>query len=222
MEIYTDTLKADLALSLAGTDMTVLDVGAGQGTVTVALASLCRRVIGIDADLECVRDVNTKLRNLPAGEVIHADAQKLPFPAASFDLVFCYSTLVIMPDDRCAIAEIHRVLRPNGRAVIDIKSIRNANSRHWQKYYTELGSPFHSYTWKEARIFLNEAGFSIDRVYACGWSRGHLYLPLLRGKPWITRMLHSGHKPDADYILSNIWPLSRFASQWFFVVSKLY
>jgi ubiquinone/menaquinone biosynthesis C-methylase UbiE len=43
-----------------------------------------------------------------------ADAQALPFPDASFDAVVCTLSLCNIPDDRNAIAEMKRVLRPGG------------------------------------------------------------------------------------------------------------
>ena len=43
-----------------------------------------------------------------------ADAQALPFPDASFDTVVCTLSLCNIPDDRKAVAEMKRVLRPGG------------------------------------------------------------------------------------------------------------
>jgi ubiquinone/menaquinone biosynthesis C-methylase UbiE len=43
-----------------------------------------------------------------------ADAQALPFPAASFDTVVCTFALCAIPDERCAASEMIRVLRPGG------------------------------------------------------------------------------------------------------------
>jgi ubiquinone/menaquinone biosynthesis C-methylase UbiE len=47
-----------------------------------------------------------------------ADAQALPFPDTSFDTVVCTLGLCGFPDDRAAIAEMHRVLRPGGRLLL--------------------------------------------------------------------------------------------------------
>lgn len=46
------------------------------------------------------------------------DAQRLPFPAASFDTVLATLTLCSIPDDLTAVAEMARVLRPGGRLVL--------------------------------------------------------------------------------------------------------
>ncbi|NUT53982.1 MAG: class I SAM-dependent methyltransferase [Saccharothrix sp.] len=46
------------------------------------------------------------------------DAQALPFPDAAFDTVVCTLGLCGVPDDRAAVAEMHRVLRPGGRLLL--------------------------------------------------------------------------------------------------------
>jgi len=46
------------------------------------------------------------------------DAQALPFPDASFDTVVCTLSLCAIPDDRRAVAEMIRVLRPGGRLLL--------------------------------------------------------------------------------------------------------
>jgi ubiquinone/menaquinone biosynthesis C-methylase UbiE len=46
------------------------------------------------------------------------DAQALDFPDASFDSTVCTLALCSIPDDRQALAELHRVLRPGGRLLL--------------------------------------------------------------------------------------------------------
>jgi SAM-dependent methyltransferase len=68
-----------------------------------------RRAIGtgyVTADLYAAR-VDFKM-----------DVTDIRFPAASFDLIYCSHVLEHVPDDRKALAEFRRVLRPDGLAVI--------------------------------------------------------------------------------------------------------
>jgi SAM-dependent methyltransferase len=51
---------------------------------------------------------------------IQADVTDLPFGEASFDLALCFHVLEHVPDDRAAIAELYRVLRPGGTALIQV------------------------------------------------------------------------------------------------------
>lgn len=46
------------------------------------------------------------------------DAQALDFPDESFDTVVCTLSLCTIPDDRAAVAEVRRVLRPGGRFLL--------------------------------------------------------------------------------------------------------
>jgi SAM-dependent methyltransferase len=51
---------------------------------------------------------------------VRADITRLPFDAASFDLVVCAHVLEHVEDDRAALAELHRVLRAEGTAIIQV------------------------------------------------------------------------------------------------------
>jgi ubiquinone/menaquinone biosynthesis C-methylase UbiE len=77
------------------------------------------RLTGIDfsaAMLEQARDRARKLgRDVDLKE---GDAQALAFPDGSFDTVVCTFSLCSVPDDRQAIAEMRRVLRPGGRLLL--------------------------------------------------------------------------------------------------------
>jgi SAM-dependent methyltransferase len=48
------------------------------------------------------------------------DLQAIPFPDGSFDTVICHNVLEHVADDRKAMREIARVLRPNGRALLSV------------------------------------------------------------------------------------------------------
>jgi SAM-dependent methyltransferase len=50
--------------------------------------------------------------------MVKADLNNLPFPGDSFDAVICNHVFEYIPDDRRAMAEIHRVLKPGGWAIL--------------------------------------------------------------------------------------------------------
>ena len=70
------------------------------------------------ASLDAVSYVSVDLES-PLADV-RADITKLPFEDDSFDLVICSHVLEHVPDDRTAIAELFRVVRPRGTAVIQV------------------------------------------------------------------------------------------------------
>jgi SAM-dependent methyltransferase len=49
---------------------------------------------------------------------VQADIQNLPFADNSFDYIICIHVLEHIPDDRKAMREIYRVLKPNGKAIV--------------------------------------------------------------------------------------------------------
>ncbi len=66
--------------------------------------------------LEVARERAARLRM--EADLRLGDAQALDFPDASFDTVTCTISLCSIPDDRAAVSEVARVLRPGGRFVL--------------------------------------------------------------------------------------------------------
>jgi SAM-dependent methyltransferase len=108
---------ADLARRLAATRLTnVLEIAAGTGVVTRALASTLPKAITIVAT-----DLNQGMLNAAAKipmvrpvEWRQADAMHLPFADESFDAVVCQFGVMFFPDKSKGLAEMRRVLRPGG------------------------------------------------------------------------------------------------------------
>jgi ubiquinone/menaquinone biosynthesis C-methylase UbiE len=102
--------------------MCVLEVGPGNGAVTVPLARLVGpegRVVCLDlqpAMLKKLRALLARPRNADIANVatVCADAEKLPFADGSFDAVLMVEVLGEVPDKAAALRECLRVLRPGG------------------------------------------------------------------------------------------------------------
>src|SRR5436190_13133447 len=99
----------------------VLDVGCANGIHLTYAAPLCRDIHGVDTSEPMLEEASTRLteRGISNAELRQADATSLPYPEASFDLSYCFSTLFILGDADRAVAEISRVLRPGGIALLD-------------------------------------------------------------------------------------------------------
>jgi SAM-dependent methyltransferase len=99
----------------------ILETAAGTGIVTEALASALPEAEIVATDLnQAMLDVAAK-RGLPARiEFRAADAQALPFPEASFDLVVSQFGVMFFPDRVTAYREALRVLRPGGRFLFNV------------------------------------------------------------------------------------------------------
>jgi len=100
-------------------NLRVLEVGCGLGTDGAQFAKAGAEYTGIDLTQAAVdlAQRNFELLKLP-GEFRVADAERLDFPDSYFDVVYSHGVLHHTPDTAGAVREIHRVLRPGGKAVV--------------------------------------------------------------------------------------------------------
>ena len=113
----------------------LLDVGCSWGRWSVAAARLGYRVVGVDPSLEGVRAAYRVSRQLGVeGSFIVADARYLPLARNSVDAVFSYSVLQHFSkhDAKLALAEIARVLAPNGSSLIQLPNAFGVRSLYHQ------------------------------------------------------------------------------------------
>ncbi len=99
----------------------VLEVGFGMGTDLFQFASAGAIVSGVDLSPEHLRIATQRFAvySLPA-DLRLADAEALPYEAASFDVVYTFGVIHHTPNTQRAVEEIHRVLTPGGRAIIGV------------------------------------------------------------------------------------------------------
>lgn len=89
----------------------VLDVGCGDGRHIAAAAARGCFAVGVDYDAAELQKARARLGSLRVDLVV-ADASRLPFRDDAFDAAICTETLEHLPDDRGAMGEIARVMRP--------------------------------------------------------------------------------------------------------------
>ncbi|MFN3200525.1 MAG: class I SAM-dependent methyltransferase [Bradymonadia bacterium] len=108
-----DHLQSDLTIPLAR-DRDVLEVGCGTGLILKSVAPVARSAVGLDLSPGMLEQA--RARGL---DVVEGSATALPFDDASFDLVFSFKVLAHVEDIEQAMAEVARVLRPGGRALLE-------------------------------------------------------------------------------------------------------
>jgi ubiquinone/menaquinone biosynthesis C-methylase UbiE len=114
---------ADLAQRVAAaTPCRVLETAAGTGMVTRAMARALPAAVEIIAT-----DLNQPMLDYAAAQPgvervawRQADAQALPFPDGSFDVVVCQFGVMFFPDRAAGYREARRVLRPGGRFLFNV------------------------------------------------------------------------------------------------------
>ncbi|MDH3980418.1 MAG: methyltransferase domain-containing protein [Gammaproteobacteria bacterium] len=102
---------------------TVLDIGSGSGTDTLVAANLvgsAGKVYGLDMTRAMQEKLarNIELMDIGHVEVLPGNAEEIPLPDASVDVITSNGVINLVPDKPLAIREMFRVLRPGGRIQI--------------------------------------------------------------------------------------------------------
>lgn len=134
-----------IARDLDPTD--ILDIAAGTGDLTVALATECShaKVTGIDLSEEMLAIGRKKIAELKLDDRVTlqpCDALALPFPSDSFDVVtVAFGVRNFQNLDR-GLAEMRRVLRPGGTLIIlELCTPQNRVVKPFYRFYTRCVIP---------------------------------------------------------------------------------
>lgn len=91
----------------------ILENGCGVGTYVEHLSPFGGNVIGLEYDFERAAEAR---RN--SAHIINGEGEFLPFPSSTFDLILSHEVIEHVQDDRAAICEMIRALKPGGRIVL--------------------------------------------------------------------------------------------------------
>ena len=101
----------------------VLDLGCGAGTDSLVAAQMVGpdgHVTGIEMTPEMLAKARASAAEMGAGNVefVEGEAESLPFPSQSFDVVISNGVIDLIPDKAAVFSELYRVLVPGGRIQI--------------------------------------------------------------------------------------------------------
>ncbi len=113
-------------LSVARPDATVLDVGCGDGTILGNAARPGWSLFGVE--LSAAAALVARKRGVRPVRV-DLERGRLPLRSTSFDLAICYDVLEHVFDPMALLSEIHRVLRPDGTALLCVPNAFNLFNR---------------------------------------------------------------------------------------------
>ncbi|MCP3785955.1 bifunctional 2-polyprenyl-6-hydroxyphenol methylase/3-demethylubiquinol 3-O-methyltransferase UbiG [Micromonospora sp. A3M-1-15] len=133
-----------------------LDIGAAGGGNTRVLRAHGWRPLALEYSAEGAGVARE--RGL---DVIRADARHLPVPSAGLDLVVAFDILEHFDEDHLAAAEIRRVLRPGGTALIAVP----ADMRLWSAHDVAVGH-VRRYDRAGLRAVVAKAGLVLDELWS--------------------------------------------------------
>jgi ubiquinone/menaquinone biosynthesis C-methylase UbiE len=176
-------------------DAEALDVATGTGHTALALAPHVGHVVASDLTPQMLAEARELGRERGITNVSFeiAEAERLPFADASFDIVSCRIAPHHFADVQAFVREVARVLRPGGRFVlIDSQAPEDDELDAWlnEVEWRRDNSHVRSYRLSEWRAWIESAGLVIDVIEP--FERRHEFAP------WTAR---GGMTPDAKQAL---------------------
>jgi len=142
-----------------------LEIGFGSGFFIKKYASHLSRIAGIDCSEDMVKlasSINEGLVESGKAEFVQGDVSALPWKDSEFSVVVGIETFYFWPEPEQALKEIHRVLIPSGRLVIEMgynKDDGKDHARDVEKHDLRL------YSGEEMERLLKDSGFDDVSVY---------------------------------------------------------
>jgi ubiquinone/menaquinone biosynthesis C-methylase UbiE len=196
-----------VAEAVRGTRAEILDCGCGTGN-NLALLARHGRVYGIDLTWAGLQYAHAR------GErnVARATVAALPFADRRFDLVTSFDVLYALDDqqERQAIAEMFRVLKPGGAAVVNVAALEALRGNH-----SVMADEKRRYDRAALRRSLERAGFRVFRNTYTNFS----ILPIVAGVRFAQRV--RGHVASDDEMAVPAAPINLALSGLLAVESAL-
>jgi ArsR family transcriptional regulator len=117
-EAYGRLLNQSALAALLPSGWTVADLGCGTGALIGALAPHVAQVIGVDQSAAMLQAARRRLSGLDHVDLRKGRLEALPLDDASCDAALLVLSLSYAPDPEAVLAEMARVLKPGGRAVV--------------------------------------------------------------------------------------------------------
>lgn len=157
---YSDRVR-ERALSAAGVlrECEAVDVGAGTGFVTQALLERGVRVIAVDQSPTMLDALRRKFPRPDRVDCRVGEAEKLPIADASVDYCFANMVLHHVEAPRVAIAEMARILKPGGKAVVT-----DMEAHEFARLAEEHHDRWLGFEKEDIRTWFHEAGLADVRV----------------------------------------------------------
>ena len=188
IDVYTRRFCLRLLSRALGSGAVFCDLGCSTGYLLEdVLAQFPDSVV---AGTDLVADGLSKChRRLPEALLFQADVLDLPFGDESVDALTCVNVLEHVDNDRAALREMYRTLRPGGRGVLVVP----AGPRLFD-CYDEMLLHFRRYSARELIGKAQDSGFSVVVTTSLGWTLYPLFAATKRWNQWRYRRCTKAEK----------------------------
>ena len=152
-ELYGNSFNDSALLSLIPSNWTVADLGCGSGILAARIAPHVERVIGIDQSTAMLKAARKRTAAYKNVDLRPGSLETLPLADASVDATLVVLALSYLKDTRLALAEMSRVLKPGGRAVV-VDLLRHDR----EQFRIEMGQTSRGFSRDELHDLLAESG----------------------------------------------------------------
>lgn len=118
---YDESISSSLInYNVFRNDMTVVDLGCGNGFISRSIAKYVREVIAVDLSSEMLRELRDKAlkENINNITTLESDGRNIPLGSSSIDIVCANMYLHHIENPETAIKEMYRILKPGGLVFI--------------------------------------------------------------------------------------------------------
>lgn len=160
-DLFGDRFHLAALAAFAGADWVVGDLGCGTGQVTAAIAPFVNRVVAVDGSTAMLQAARKRLQHLDNVELRRGELEALPIDESTLDAATLMLVLHHVPEPAQALAEVRRVLKPGGRAVI--VDMLPHDREHYRQ---QMGHVWLGFSDVHVHELLKDAGFGDVRVVA--------------------------------------------------------
>ncbi len=146
----------------------VLDIGCGTGNFLAELHQISRKLVGLDISAGMLAKARVKVID---AVLVEGDVSLMPFSGKSFNAAYCIQVFHHISDKKKFLQQVHRILRSNGRFVIQTCSHEQLATFVVSHYFPE-GFEFERKRFsriEEISALLTEAGFCNIDVCPCSF-----------------------------------------------------
>ena len=153
-ELYGERFSLAACLSLLPKTSVVADLGCGTGQIAGSIAPFVRQVIGVDNSQAMLKAAGRRVAGIENVELRRGELSAVPIDTASCDAAMLVLALTYLPDPKSAIAEMARIVKPGGKAIVVDLLLHDRDD-----FRRQMGQRWLGFDMDQIKSWQGEAGF---------------------------------------------------------------